>query len=249
VAVDRTRAMGRYGDAAIALVLCLGVVIESWLLVPPLSDDLPAPPGPLPGALAVASALALAAGLAWRRRWPLAVLGLAIVASAASTYEALAGPVSVIAAIALASFTAGAETRGRAAAAAAVAVAVLLVATALRPATTIEEPADAAAMVMLVGGPWLAGLAIRARREREAVLALRAAELERDREARATAAVAEERARIARELHDVVAHAISVIVLQARAPGGPSSTIRGRRARPWTRSRRRAPRRSRRCAA
>ena len=68
----------------------------------------------------------------------------------------------------------------------------------------------------ILGGPWLAGLAIRLRREREQVLTRRTVELERDQEERARAAVAEERTRIARELHDVVAHAISVVVVQAR---------------------------------
>ena len=60
----------------------------------------------------------------------------------------------------------------------------------------------------LFGTPWVAGRAIRRRRLREA-------QLEREK-AEAEAAIAEERTRIARELHDVVAHAISVIVLQAR---------------------------------
>ena len=61
---------------------------------------------------------------------------------------------------------------------------------------------------LIIGGPWAAGRAIRRRRLRERTL-------EREKGA-AEHAIAEERARIARELHDVVAHAISVIVLQAR---------------------------------
>jgi signal transduction histidine kinase len=60
----------------------------------------------------------------------------------------------------------------------------------------------------LFGTPWAAGRAIRRRRLRES-------QLEREK-AEAEAAIAEERTRIARELHDVVTHAISVIVLQAR---------------------------------
>jgi signal transduction histidine kinase len=69
---------------------------------------------------------------------------------------------------------------------------------------------------LIIGGPWAAGLTMRLRRERERSLTLRTVELERDRDESARAAVAAERARIARELHDVVAHAISVVVVQSR---------------------------------
>ena len=69
---------------------------------------------------------------------------------------------------------------------------------------------------LLVGGPWAAGVAMRFRREREQALARRAADLQQAQEELARQEVAAERARIARELHDVVSHAISVTVLQAR---------------------------------
>jgi signal transduction histidine kinase len=69
---------------------------------------------------------------------------------------------------------------------------------------------------LLLGSPFVVGRAIRYRRLREAALEETNVALARERDERARAAVAEERTRIARELHDVVAHAVSVMVLQAR---------------------------------
>ncbi|HEX9035026.1 MAG TPA: histidine kinase [Streptosporangiaceae bacterium] len=62
---------------------------------------------------------------------------------------------------------------------------------------------------------WVLGDSMRYRRAYYANLEERAARLERDRDAQAQIAAAAERARIARELHDVVAHNVSVMVVQA----------------------------------
>src|SRR6185437_4054214 len=61
---------------------------------------------------------------------------------------------------------------------------------------------------------WVAGFAVRERAEQAEAAEVRAAQAEQDRDTAARIAVAEERARIARELHDIVAHAVSVMVLQ-----------------------------------
>ena len=66
-------------------------------------------------------------------------------------------------------------------------------------------------------GAWVVGDNVRSRRERAAALEQRAAALEREREEHTLRAAQEERARIARELHDVVAHHLSVITVQAGA--------------------------------
>ncbi|MEU7037057.1 sensor histidine kinase [Streptomyces sp. NPDC046237] len=62
---------------------------------------------------------------------------------------------------------------------------------------------------------WVLGDSVRTRRAYFAQLEERASRLEKEREAQAKVAVAAERARIARELHDVVAHNVSVMVVQA----------------------------------
>ena len=71
--------------------------------------------------------------------------------------------------------------------------------------------------VVVFGGAWLAGRMVHQRQVHAYALEERAAALEREREANARAAVADERSRIARELHDVVAHTLGVIVIQAGA--------------------------------
>jgi signal transduction histidine kinase len=88
---------------------------------------------------------------------------------------------------------------------------------------------------------WVLGDSIRTRRAYFAQLEERASRLEKEREAQAKVAVAAERARIARELHDVVAHNVSVMVVQADGAA--------RRRRPWRRSPPPAARPSPRCAA
>jgi signal transduction histidine kinase len=84
-----------------------------------------------------------------------------------------------------------------------------------------DEPSvqlgDLVSTPVMFGIAWLLGFALRERTDRTEAAEDRAARAEHDREAAARVAVAEERGRIARELHDVVAHAVSVMVLQVGA--------------------------------
>ena len=82
---------------------------------------------------------------------------------------------------------------------------------------------------VIVGGPALAGALLRRSREQAARLASLSAELAEQRDQAAMAGQLAERARIAREIHDVVAHTVSVMLVQAGAaedmldPGHPAS--------------------------
>jgi len=80
-----------------------------------------------------------------------------------------------------------------------------------------QSPGDFLFTPVLFAIGWLAGYALRERAEQAEAAELRATHAERERESAARVAVAEERARIARELHDIVAHAVSVMVLQVGA--------------------------------
>jgi signal transduction histidine kinase len=84
-----------------------------------------------------------------------------------------------------------------------------------------DKPAHSVSELVFIplvfGICWLAGFVVRERAEQAQTAELRATQAERERDAAARIAVAEERARIARELHDIVAHAVSVMVLQVGA--------------------------------
>jgi signal transduction histidine kinase len=81
--------------------------------------------------------------------------------------------------------------------------------------------------LLIFGAAWLLGSIVRSRREYGAQLERRNAEIVLEREENARLAVSEERARIARELHDVVAHHVSVMVVQA---GAARRSLESRRA-------------------
>lgn len=204
------------GDVLLAIALTVLVQAEIWLSPGPDPDEIPimvVPGSPAVGAL---TALVFTLSLAWRRRFPLVVLFLAFPALAMSATSSLDARISLTAAFMVATYSAGAQTRGRSALLAAAGVAGLIMLAILRSSAGVEEASDVVLPLTFLAGPWLAGLAIRERRDRELILEERASILERERGEQARAAVAEERARIAREMHDIVAHAMSVIVLQAR---------------------------------
>jgi signal transduction histidine kinase len=93
-------------------------------------------------------------------------------------------------------------------------IAAFLVALAAQPPGVVL-PTDWVSTLLATAVAWLAGENIRQRRARWAALEERTLLLERERAERDRAAVTAERLRIARELHDVVAHSMSVIAVQA----------------------------------
>jgi signal transduction histidine kinase len=95
---------------------------------------------------------------------------------------------------------------------------VALVVAALPTGLPSYQRSNAIALLLAGIGAWMLGATLRGRRAHVAELEDRTARLERERELEASRAVAEERLRIARELHDVVAHNLSVVVVvQAQA--------------------------------
>ena len=127
---------------------------------------------------------------------------------------------------------------------------IVLVALALAGTGLYAEFGGSASRVVFLIAGWLLGDSIGSRRAYVHEIEEKAARLERERETVAGRVVAEEQARIARELHDVVAHALSVIVVQAGAArGGLRSRPEPRPGRRSARSTRRREARSPTCAA
>jgi signal transduction histidine kinase len=94
---------------------------------------------------------------------------------------------------------------------------ILVMLAAIAAAADEDRLGDGIFVGGLLLGVWGAGTIVRGRQELAAALQARTLELERERELNARLAVAAERARIARELHDVVAHDLSIMVVQAGA--------------------------------
>ncbi|HEV2815232.1 MAG TPA: sensor histidine kinase [Solirubrobacteraceae bacterium] len=162
-------------------------------------------------------ALGTTVPLMWRRQAPLLVLVIVLASLAiADVGYGIANDVSSsFAGILVAAYAAGAYTTrrdGRIAAGIMGAVVLLM-------AAAIGE--DFVGDAIFIGGilfaVWGAATVVRSRQELATALAARTVELEHEREENARLAVAEERARIARELHDVVAHKLSIMVVQAGA--------------------------------
>ena len=169
----------------------------------------------LDAALTAAVALPLLA----RRRLPVLVLVLVIAVSYAGYARGpdVGGALQAWIALNVALYSVAAHCERSRAIAGAVIVAAFVLAFEIPRLVEGGRVEDVVGEWLFLGGVWLLGRWVRQRRRRTEALEEHAAVLEADRDARARAAVADERARIAREMHDSVAHSVSVMVLQAGA--------------------------------
>ena len=193
----------------IGLPLALAVIASAEVA---LGNDIHAP-WPAVAVFALGTTIPLV----WRRRAPLLILVVtfACIAIPDSAYGIGNNASAPFAGVLVATYASGAYTSAREGrfAAAIIAVAVVVMAVAIGE--------DVVGDVVFIGGimfaVWAAATVVRSRQELAGALAARTVELEHEREEKARLAVVEERARIARELHDVVAHSLSMMIVQAGA--------------------------------
>ena len=175
-------------------------------------------PGPV-GVTAVAQ-LAAIVPVAFRRVAPLAAIAISTTAILTSAVAyGLGDSAADVATLLLLVYSVGRHTQGRRLLVGA-AFALLFAAEPIIAGQT--RPSEWAVNFIIDGGALGLGVALRVQTERSIALAVAADRARRVQEATAQAAVHEERARIARELHDVVAHNVGLIVLQA---GGARSVL------------------------
>jgi signal transduction histidine kinase len=199
-----SRVRDRAGDAVVIASLAAGE-LEAWL---------PSGVGSKPVFSVLLAAAALP--LLWRRRFPLAAPLVALAVLAGSPLlvgQALLDSGAAIPVALVAGWVLGrGNERPRALVGLAAVYVLFLVAVAGANRVGLG---DAVYGSLQLVAPWLAGQAVRGREAQLRELGERATRLEREREQRRRAAAADERLRIARELHDVVAHSISVMTVQA----------------------------------
>jgi len=166
------------------------------------------------GAVVLVPPLLLTAPLAWRRRFPLTVFAIQVFGVFLVDGE-LYPELTAFIAITVGVYSVAAHHPSAWASFAA----VLGFATAISTVFgEVAPPIPEALTAFAIAIPlWLAGNQIRLSRDRAEASTSRAERAERERDSAALAAMARERARIARELHDIVTHNVSVMVVQASA--------------------------------
>jgi signal transduction histidine kinase len=205
---SRRRLLTRTGTLiAIDAVVAVVAIAVSWAILSADSINWPADTRH-PDVLAYALVVVANAPIALRRRaWGAA---LAVALGAELVYAAHQYPPFLAPAVPLIVYLAATRLDDRRSR-----VVLIVSAVASWIGATLAAGATDPQSVLIVAGAWLLGHYVRTRRLLVAELEQRSADLEREREQRAMRAVAEERLRIARELHDVLAHTMSVVAVQA----------------------------------
>jgi signal transduction histidine kinase len=196
-----------------ALDIFVAVILANASIVgTAVGDDRGGPHGAVFNTVRYAAIIATCLPLPFRRKFPTAVLAIVTPAAVVTLALGVRGPTILVVVLAIYSVAATSPRRTSLTAAGAVIAAILF-----GELVAIGGP-DWGGMVstppiVLVG--WLAGENTRTRRAYLEGVADRAAEQERERDERVRRAAVDERLRIARELHDVVAHAMSVIAIRS----------------------------------
>jgi signal transduction histidine kinase len=196
----------RAADVVVALAL-LALMVAELIARPAVDGGAPTRP------VAFVWAVAIMLPIAVHRRYPrtaLLIALIAIIGYSAGHFVAFPG-YAAFALVFVVSFHSG---RGTGLLAYFAMTAALGTAIGLQPPGQVSSSTWVTCLLALTVA-WLAGDNLRVRQERWTALQARARRLETEREERARQAVAAERLRIARELHDVVAHSMSVIAVQA----------------------------------
>jgi signal transduction histidine kinase len=205
----RTRRFQAAGDAALAFLLAassVGAVLAgdhiSW---------------GHPKWIAIPLALAASVPVAWRARRPLLVAAVVLAANGACVYAAAPHQAALqpFVALSLVAYSVGSRFEGKL-------WAPPLLALAAIPLFVIavahgQSAGNAVPNYVWLLAAWAVGRTVRGWRQKSVALEQANRELAAQRELQEQAAVAVERGRIARELHDVVAHNVSMIVVQAGA--------------------------------
>jgi signal transduction histidine kinase len=200
----------RCADPLLALVAAAAFQIEIWLVGDPA----------LRRPAVVVFALAMCLPLAIRRRAPLLAVTLIAAAYIALLQVALVAAneyTTIVAVILIAAYAAGHHPDRIRAVAGGL---IVLVATCYE--VLLDDPRAVAEYVfigLIITAVWMAGFGMEQRERRAARLVGETISLRQERDSAAEGAAADERARIARELHDIISHNVSVMVLQAGAAG------------------------------
>lgn len=190
----------RRGDMALAAALTATGMVEIWLEAHTIQSNRSAP-----------LILLVTIPLIWRRRWPLLVMAAVFVGAAISRET----PYVDSTCAAIAAYSVGTHERRRLVGLLELAILGVVVIAAF--GGVIPAIPTFIAPFAVLFAFWTVGALMRQARAKADAMAGRASQLETEQRLSLAVAHAEERARIARELHDVVAHSVSLMVVQAGA--------------------------------